>query len=294
MVDLRVRLPKDEAATINAALAAASDQFGSPPSNPRASADPNATPPYSQVDALLDVAPSFLTTGPQDRSGEDRPLVVVHVDADLLADPPALENVPAGTSPPARGKVCHLQGLGGIEPDTARRLACDATLLGAITTHDGEVLDLGRTRRSVSKAQRRALLIRDRTCQYPGCPSSGTSTPTTSSAGRLGARPTWTICCCSAGSITRRSTKADSASNAPRTPACSEPAGGGSCCPTAPRPGPGGTPTPCKINWPNRPAARPQRCPGWTGSIIPTLARSDPGGPANPSTSTNASTPSSP
>ena len=65
--------------------------------------------------------------------------------------------------------MCHLQGLGGIEPDTARRLACDATLLGAITTHDGEVLDLGRTRRSVSKAQRRALLIRDRTCQYPGC-----------------------------------------------------------------------------------------------------------------------------
>ncbi len=165
----RVRLPKDEAATINAALAAASDQFGTPPPNTRASADPDATPPYSQVDALLDVAPSFLTTAPQDRSGEDRPLVVVHVDADLLADPPALENVPAGTSPPAHGKVCHLQGLGGIEPDTARRLACDATLLGAITTHDGEVLDLGRTRRSVSKAQRRALLIRDRTCQYPGC-----------------------------------------------------------------------------------------------------------------------------
>ena len=69
---------------------------------------------------------------------------------------------------------------------------------------------------------------------------------------------------------------------------------GGSCCTMAPRPGPGGTPTPCKINWPNRPAARPQRCPGWTGSIIPTLARSCPGGPANPSTSTNASTPSSP
>ena len=31
------------------------------------------------------------------------------------------------------------------------------------------MLALGRTRRAVSKAQRRALLIRDRTCQYPGC-----------------------------------------------------------------------------------------------------------------------------
>jgi hypothetical protein len=31
------------------------------------------------------------------------------------------------------------------------------------------VLALGRTRRLVSKAQRRALLIRDRMCRYPGC-----------------------------------------------------------------------------------------------------------------------------
>jgi hypothetical protein len=34
MVDLRVRLPKEEAATVAAALAAATDQFGSPPPRP--------------------------------------------------------------------------------------------------------------------------------------------------------------------------------------------------------------------------------------------------------------------
>jgi hypothetical protein len=39
------------------------------------------------------------------------------------------------------------------------------TLLGAITTADGDVLHLGRTRRLVSKAQRRALTIRDRMCR---------------------------------------------------------------------------------------------------------------------------------
>jgi predicted restriction endonuclease len=33
----------------------------------------------------------------------------------------------------------------------------------------GKVLALGRTRRLVSKALRRALLIRDRMCCYPGC-----------------------------------------------------------------------------------------------------------------------------
>jgi hypothetical protein len=172
MVDLRVRLPKEEAAAIAAALAAATDQFGTPPPRPVQSTEVSeepAGPAYTQVDALLDVARGFLAAAPEDRSGEDRTMVVVHVDADLLSEQPEVEDVPAGTSTPERGKICHLQGQGGIEPGTAQRLACDATLLGAITSRDGEVLALGRTRRAVSKAQRRALMIRDRTCQYPGC-----------------------------------------------------------------------------------------------------------------------------
>ena len=41
MVDLRVRLPKDEAATIAAALAAATDQFGSPPPKPATGTEPS-------------------------------------------------------------------------------------------------------------------------------------------------------------------------------------------------------------------------------------------------------------
>jgi hypothetical protein len=123
---------------------------------------------------LVDVARAFLNSAPEDRSGEDRHLVVVHVDADLLTDPatserePERKDVPAGT-PTARGAVCHIQGVGSVEPATAARLACDATLLGAITNAAGEVLALGRTRRLVSRAQRRALTIRDRMCCYPGC-----------------------------------------------------------------------------------------------------------------------------
>jgi HNH endonuclease/Domain of unknown function (DUF222) len=76
--------------------------------------------------------------------------------------------VPAGTRLPA-DPTCHLEGMGGIERETARRLACDATVLGAVVDADGEVLSLGRSRRLVSRAQRRALMIRDRMCQFTGC-----------------------------------------------------------------------------------------------------------------------------
>ena len=45
------------------------------------------------------LARTFLATAPEDRSGEDRTLVVVHVAADQLIDEPAADVVPAGTSP---------------------------------------------------------------------------------------------------------------------------------------------------------------------------------------------------
>ena len=175
MVEIKARLSKEEAAVIVAAMESARDQFGPRPLQPSENAEAAATPTYSRADALVDVARAFLNTAPAYRSGEDRHLVVVHVDADLLTDPAPAEaeqeakDVPAGTSL-TRGAVCHIDGVGSVEPATAQRLACDATtLLGAVTNAAGEVLALGRTRRLVSRAQRRALAIRDGMCRYPGC-----------------------------------------------------------------------------------------------------------------------------
>ena len=50
-----------------------------------------------------------------------------------------------------------------------RRLACDATVLPAVLGTESELLDLGRTKRTVSKAQRFALRLRDQTCVWLGC-----------------------------------------------------------------------------------------------------------------------------
>ena len=128
---------------------------------------------YSNTDALLDVARGFLGTAPEDRSGEDRTLVVVHVSAENLTTDAS--DVPAGTSDVAPGTaqpsqaVSHIEGVGSVEAATAQKLACDNRLLGALIDKHGKALALGRTRRLVSKAQRRALMIRDTMCRYPGC-----------------------------------------------------------------------------------------------------------------------------
>ena len=56
-----------------------------------------------------------------------------------------------------------------ISAGEARRLACGAGILPAVLDGTSEVLDLGRTRRLFSAAQRKALAIRQRTCRAAGC-----------------------------------------------------------------------------------------------------------------------------
>ena len=180
MIDVRTRLPKEEAAVLIAAMDAARDQFGPPPPKPDAVGDCGEPAPgvgvYSKADALVDVARVFVNTAPQDRSGEDRTLVVVHVSADNLGRVPAgtqesallraepveaqprpvmraepveaqstggacIGGVPAGTSQPAEA-VCHIENVGSIETATAQKLACDNPVLGAVVDKHGKMLAL--------------------------------------------------------------------------------------------------------------------------------------------------------
>jgi hypothetical protein len=53
--------------------------------------------------------------------------------------------------------------------DALRRLACDANISRIVTGPGGEVLDVGRATRTVSDPQRRALVVRDKGCVFPGC-----------------------------------------------------------------------------------------------------------------------------
>ena len=56
-----------------------------------------------------------------------------------------------------------------LATETVRRLACDAELIPIVLDGSGGSADVGRTRRTVPRRLRRALIARDRHCQWPGC-----------------------------------------------------------------------------------------------------------------------------
>ena len=74
-------------------------------------------------------------------------------------------------APPAGGSQTVLDEAGGIHvsAETARRLACDAATVTMRHGPAGEILGVGRRRRTISPALRRALAARDRRCRFPGC-----------------------------------------------------------------------------------------------------------------------------
>ncbi len=56
-----------------------------------------------------------------------------------------------------------------VTAEQARRLACQARIIPVVLGREGEVLDLGRSARLFSPAQRKAMAIRDRECTTEGC-----------------------------------------------------------------------------------------------------------------------------
>ncbi|WP_344111036.1 HNH endonuclease signature motif containing protein [Nocardioides humi] len=51
----------------------------------------------------------------------------------------------------------------------ARRVACQASIIPVVLGGDAEILDVGRAQRLFTRAQRRALRLRDRRCRAEGC-----------------------------------------------------------------------------------------------------------------------------
>jgi hypothetical protein len=109
-----------------------------------------------RVDALVSLARAALAVGERPDDGDDLTQVLLIIDHDVL------------TVGCEVGR-CQLHDGAAIGTETARRLCCDARIQPLIHS-GGQPLNVGRSRRLVNRAQRRALRFRDGPgCGFPGC-----------------------------------------------------------------------------------------------------------------------------
>jgi 5-methylcytosine-specific restriction endonuclease McrA len=159
-VVLRGRLTPEVGALVLKALEAARETLYQRRRAEATSADaPVVDPPtgaQQQADALALLAETALHHELDPGAPGERYQVVVHVDAEALADPEQ-----SGQS--------VLEGGAHVSAETSRRLACDASRV--VMRHDraGRVVEVGARTRTIPPALRRALQHRDRGCRFPGC-----------------------------------------------------------------------------------------------------------------------------
>jgi len=177
-------LDETGAAMVNAAL--------DPLCHPRHDGDAAPrTPAQRRADALVDICAAAHKTPDAPSHGGDATEVVVTIPLATLSGASVSGAAPASASP-ASGSSPGASEPGGapsvgisgapqphapgrldsgatISVAEARRLACDARIVPAVLSGDGHVLDLGRARRLFTGPLRRALILRDGGCTFPGC-----------------------------------------------------------------------------------------------------------------------------
>jgi hypothetical protein len=154
-LSIKGRLPAEVGALFIKAIQAAEDSIPGKDVSAGTFSDSCLTTGERRVGALNRMAESFLATGAQELSGGERNQIVIHVDGETLKHDHA-------------GR-CELEHGPSIAGETARRLACDASLISIVENEKGEPLNVGRRTRTIPPAIRRALNSRDRGCRFPGC-----------------------------------------------------------------------------------------------------------------------------
>ncbi len=113
-------------------------------------------------DALVELVRLAADGGGLPSEGGEKPHVLVTIPFQVLR---------AGRGGAGFGRAV-LDGVGPIDAESARRIACDAKVVPAVLGSRSEPLDLGRASHTVPTALRRALVLRDGGCAFPGCDRS--------------------------------------------------------------------------------------------------------------------------
>ena len=113
------------------------------------------TPARRRADALGEICRQWLDRSERPSVVGERPHVTVTVASDAL-----------------RGDVretSELDHAGPIDREVARRIACDASIMRVVMSGTSQPLDVGRRTPVIPPAMRRAVIVRDTRCRFPGC-----------------------------------------------------------------------------------------------------------------------------
>jgi hypothetical protein len=147
MVRLRAEFPPEQGQTIITSLHAWMD------ADVRGAEDMRS-PTQRRADAAEEIFRRYLDSADRPLVAGERPHVTVMVNAGALQ---------------GHGGRCEMSDVGAISTDVARRIACDASVTRVITKGRSAPLDVGRKTQVIPSAIRRAVVVRDRACRFPGC-----------------------------------------------------------------------------------------------------------------------------
>ena len=122
------------------------------------------TPAQRRADALGEICRQWLDRGDRPGIAGERPHLTVVVGAE------SLRSVGGSTGTSGGGFAgAEADHVGPIATATARRFACDSSLTRVVMSARSEPIDVGRRTPVVPAPMRRAVIVRDRHCRFPGC-----------------------------------------------------------------------------------------------------------------------------
>ena len=109
-----------------------------------------------QADAFVELARQRLDAGTLPEVAGQKPHLSVTASISTLMKAPG-------------APAADLEWAQPITADSARRIACDSAMTRVLLGPSSEPIDVGRCTRTIPPALRRALVIRDKGCRFPGC-----------------------------------------------------------------------------------------------------------------------------
>jgi len=126
------------------------------PPDPEDSPDGPRTLSQRRADGLADLTRHYLNG---DKPLGNTPMVNTVIDVASAL----------GTKPELAAIRCEIEGIGPVAQTVLHQMCCNARFSRFIMAGESLILDMGRSTRDATPAQRRALVVRDRHCVFSSC-----------------------------------------------------------------------------------------------------------------------------